>query len=206
MFHHRISGCLDIVVFYVKSLASSFAPKHKLFSNKFHLNSGSAEDVRCLVGWKVLLCGPRSHYCCWWQLERNKQMRATCLDGISFLAIYSLSWRGMHQSAVLFLRIVMKIISWLSGFCARKLQRVLSQPPQSLYYLLLKYYTRRMCSCFVVNKTRLSIGPLPYPGDERWGRVAVLLGLAWCQRHVKTTLSSCDCGESRSSAIPDSSW
>lgn len=38
------------------------------------------------------------------------------------------------------------------------------------------------------------------------GAVAVLLSSLWCQRHVKTTPSSCDRGGCRSSAIPNSNW
>lgn len=46
------------------------------------------------------------------------------------------------------------------------------------------------------------------PGTEFLGEgaVAVLLSSLWCQRHVKTTPSSCDCGGCRSSAIPDGNW
>lgn len=38
------------------------------------------------------------------------------------------------------------------------------------------------------------------------GAVAVLLSLPWCQKHVKTTPSSCDRGGCGSSAIPNSNW
>lgn len=50
--------------------------------------------------------------------------------------------------------------------------------------------------------------PLPCPRDGVLGEgaVAVLLSSLWCQRHVKTTPSSCDRGGCRSSAIPNSNW
>lgn len=43
------------------------------------------------------------------------------------------AFKGVHQSAVLFLRVVMSVISWLLGFCARKLRPVISQTPQSVF-------------------------------------------------------------------------
>lgn len=57
---------------------------------------------------------------------------------------------------------------------------------------------------------QLAVCPLgcPAPGDGGVGEgvVAVLLSSPWCQRRVKTTPSSCDCGRCRSSAIPNSNW
>lgn len=94
---------------------------------------------------------------------------------------------------------------WQQHF--RKLTEMMYCSWKNLEHVSLVFKNNCICVDGISHTTIFLFVHCPAPGME-FGEeyVAVPLSLLWCQRHVKTTLSSCDHRGFRSSAIPDSNW